>query len=44
MLAPERPFKLDVVIVNNSGTDVEIPAIFPTVFAFKFKFFFSCYN
>ena len=32
------PLKLEVVIVKSSGTDVEKPAIFPTVLAFKFKF------
>ena len=36
-LAPDSPLKLDVVIVNNSGTDVAYPAISPTVFAFKSK-------
>ena len=32
------PLRVDVVIVKSSGTDVEKPAIFPTVLAFKFKF------
>ena len=34
----DSPLMLDVVIVNSSGTDVAIPAIFPIVFAFKLKF------
>ena len=36
-LVPIKPAKAENDTVKSSGTEVAIPAIFPTVFGFKFK-------
>ena len=44
ILTFDNPLKLETLIVRSSGVDVDIPDIFPTVLAFKFKLSASFLN